>query len=178
MSCVPLPSVPSTYPQGHKDLFCHSSFAFLRMSYKWNPTTCRIVLHFLLLSKMHPGYVGVCLILQCVYDLQCISLESSRFSSLWRPSHTWLPLLCSPTFGASHQTGITPPLLVFHLQPLFTPLYLRFYCYDPDTSSDLFTSSQILCAYNDLLKLLPYDGIFIQNLKLKIQTKVWKRKVW
>lgn len=78
-----------------------------------------------------------------------------------------LPLLEPPIRQASR-----PPCSFFISNLSFTPLYLRFYCYDPDTSSDLFTSSQILCAYNDLLKLLPYDGIFIQNLKLKIQTKV------
>lgn len=81
MSCVPLQLVPSTHPQVHKDLFCHYSFAFLRMSYTWNPTIYRIVLHFLLLTKMHPGYEDACFIRKCMIFSVGISC-SSKLQSL------------------------------------------------------------------------------------------------
>lgn len=114
MSCVPLPSGPSTHttpPQVHKDFFV------------------TVVLPF---SEGHKNgilqYAGLCCIF--FYSVRCIqvmwvlaliwsvwssmfSIESFRFSNLWRPSHMWLPLLRSPTLRASHQAS--RPLLLFRI---------------------------------------------------------------
>lgn len=108
-------SVPSTHPRVYKDLFVTMVLPFL-MPYKWNPTMCRIVLHFF--YSVRCIQVMWTFALFWVYDLQCISLRSCRFSSLWRFTEC---LCCVLTLfqGLPTDGWHLPPLdLVGYLQPL------------------------------------------------------------